>query len=950
MTLSPMKPLKAFVHKLACLQSRAWLPPALLLLALSTMFIFGGDRRGYFYRDDRHYELSAKNMAIAENLSPEHHFLMFRGQTLDAAGKPAYRLYNRFPIGSYALIKLATLPFGDDLSAKIYAARMLMLLFFSAAAFLAYLSLRRLAFNRWIALTATLLAFSSAYPLYYSDVIASEAIVDLFAILLVFHGMTIFEQEGRFRQLLAKTCIALLLGWHVYGLLLPFIAFGLMRELIKVIKALSEVSHTYGVLHQVRHLALYLARSRYITLGAVALLFGVSVLTLNFTNEYFALNRETPLTALPSFNSMINRTTEGFQEGEAYDKYAAWSNLLEIQFYRIGTMFLPYAFSPTYAELSDGEYTLPRLFVILGMAASIATLIGLPLARRYKILLASLALSGFGWAALVRYNAGFPWHNFEGVFHIGIALILISFVLLAAYRLLGERLVAALAVISLAVFALSGWRIAQPNDANAVGQEIEFHKAITSDFQLIRSMTDGKIIWPWQMYDGYLNVIGTYYLTGSGYRVIGPPYPHAPFVVTSIKADGLASLTPQNQIVFLYEWDEFQRYITEAIAPAGEPIISSDFDVYLNADTLIYVKDGCGEDDTDAPFFLAAYPVDESDLPDWARQYGFQNRDFKFQDPRFQDFGFRRSAEQCIAIRRLPDYDIARISTGQYTRQADGSKPHLWNGKFNFPNRLADDRLRRIDETIAQARAPIIGSDFDVYLDDGALIYSSDDCRIIYTKATFFLALYPVDENDLPAEARRRGFDNRDFGFHKGGFWGSDDRRCIAVAPLPDYDIARIYTGQYIQQADGSTQHLWEGDFTFPNRLADDRLRRINETIAQSGAPIISSDFDVYLSDSALIYSNDDCSISYTNASFFLALYPADESDLSAEDRQRGFDNRDFGFHKGGFWGSDERCIAVAPLPDYDIARIYTGQYIQAPDGSAQHLWEGDVHLPEITN
>ena len=950
MTLSPMKPLKAFVHKLACLQSRAWLPPALLLLALSTMFIFGGDGRGYFYRDDRHYELSAKNMAIVANLSPEHHFLMFRGQTLDEDGKPAYRLYNRFPIGSYALIKLATLPFGDDLSAKIYAARMLMLLFFAAAAFLAYLSLRRLAFSPWIALTATLLAFSSAYPLYYSDVIASEAIVDLFAILLVFHGMAIFEQEGRFRQLLAKTCIALLLGWHAYGLLLPFIAFGLMRELIKIIKALSEVSHTYGVLHQVRHLALYLARSRYITLGAVALLFGVSVLTLNFTNEYFALDRETPLTALPSFNSMINRTTEGFQEGEAYDKYADWSNLLEIQFYRIGVMFLPYAFSPTYAELSDGEYTLPRLFVILGIAASVATLIGLPLARRYKILLASLALSGFGWAALVRYNAGFPWHNFEGVFHIGIALTLISFVLLAAYRLLGERLVAALAVISLAVFVLSGWRIAQPNDANAAGQEIEFHKAITSDFQLIRSMTDGKIIWPWQMYDGYLNIIGTYYLTGSGYRVIGPPYPHAPFVVTSIKAGGLASLTPQNQIVFLYEWDEFQRYITETIAPAGEPIIRSDFDVYLNDDTLVYVKDGCGEDDTDAPFFLAAYPVNESDLPDWARQYGFENHDFRFHDPRFQDFGFRRSAEQCIVIRQLPDYDIARISTGQYIRQADGSKPPLWKGKFNFPNRLADDRLRRIDETIAQAGAPIIGSDFDVYLNDNDLIYSNDDCPVSYTKASFFLALYPADENDLSSEARQRGFDNRDFDFHAGGFWGSDDDRCIAVAPLPDYDIARIHTGQYIQRADGSTQHLWEGEFTFPNRLADDRLRRINETIAQSGAPIISSDFDVYLSDGALIYSNDDCPISYTKASFFLALYPADENDLSAEARQRGFDNRDFGFHKGGFWGSDERCIAVAPLPDYDIARIYTGQYIQAPDGSAQHLWEGDVHLPEITN
>ena len=735
-------------------------------------------------------------MAIVENLSINERFLMFTYKYLNADGKPTYSPYNRFPIGSFALIKLATLSFGEDLSAKIYAARMLMLLFFAAAALMAYLSLRRLAFSPWIALTATLLAFSSAYPLYYSDVISRESAVDVFAVLLVFHGMAIFEQEGRFRQLLAKTCVALLLGWHVYGLLLPFIALGLILSLLKT---RVDASVPILSLRQLKHTARSMLRSRYLALGVVALLFGVSVLTINFTNEYFALNRETPLTDLPSFNSMMNRTTEGFQEG--YDKYVAWSNFMERQFYRIGVMSLPYAFSPSYAELSDGDYTLPRLFVILGIATSVATLIGLPLARRYKILLASLTLSGFCWAALVRYHAGFPWHNFEGIFHIGIALTLISLVLLALHRLIGERLVVALAVISLAVFVLSGWRIAQPNDA---GQEIEFHKAITSDFQLIRSMTDGKIIWTWQMYDGYLNAIGNYYLTA--YRVIGPPYPYAPFVVTSITADGLASLTPQNQIVFLYEWDEFQRYINETVAQAGEPIIRSDFDVYLNDKTLIYVNHDCRIRYTKAAFFLAPYPTDENDLPAGARQHGFENHDFGFHES-----AFRGSDERCIAITQLPEYDIARIHTGQYIQLTDGSFERLWGDEFNLPNRLTDDRLRQINETIAQAGEPIIRSDFDVYLNDKTLIYVNHDCRIRYTKAAFFLAPYPTDENDLPAGARQHGFENHDFGFHESAFRGSDER-CIAITQLPEYDIARIHTGQYIQLPDGSFEHIWEGD------------------------------------------------------------------------------------------------------------------------------------------
>ena len=938
MTLLPPKTPSAFAHRLASLQSRAWLPPALLLLALAFAFLLGGYDHGYFdrspyYRAGTHDELSAKNMAIVENLSPEHHFLMFKRQYLDADGEPTYSLYNRFPIGSYALIKLATLPFGGNLSAKIYAARMLMLLFFAAAAVMAYLALRRLTASRWIALTATLLAFSSPFCLYYGDAITSEAIVDIFAVLLVFHGMAVFEQEGRFRQLAVKTCAALFLGWHVYALLLPFIAFGLMRELTRT---RLDGSVPPIALRQLKHTALSLLRSRYPALGVIALAFGISMLTINFTSEYFALNRETPLTELPAFRAMIYYTGVNPSLGVSRDNHREF---IERQFHRVGATFLPYAFSPTFVD-HDNKAVMLRLFVILGIAASGASLIGLLFVRRYTMLWATLALSGFCWALPMRHSTAIPSHHFEGLFYIGVALTLFSIILLCLRRLAGERLVAGLSIAALLIFAFSTLRMSQLNNSIRTAEVAELREAAVADFEVIRNTTDGKAILINSM-PGFLNreQVINYYLSGS--PILYGLGRSLDFIVTGARADGLPSLTPQNRIIFLYEWDAYHKYITESIAQASEPLIRSDFDVYLNDNSLIYVKDGCSRNDTNVPFFLAAYPVNESDLPDWARQHGFQNLDF-----RFIYNGIRQSDDRCIAITPLPDYDIARISTGQYIRQADGSKPHLWKGAFNFPNRLADDHMRRIDETIAQAREPIISSDFDVYLNNNDLIYSNDDCPVSYTKASFFLALYPADENDLSADARRRGFDNRDFGFHEGGFWRSDER-CVAVAPLPDYDIARIYTGQYIQAADGSTQHLWEGNFNFPNRLADDRLRRIDETIAQAGAPIISSDFDVYLNDGALIYSNADCRIGYTNASFFLALYPADEIDLPAEARQRGYNNRDFGFHEGGFWGSDGRCVAVAPLPDYDIARIYTGQYIQRADGSTEHLWEGDVSLNE---
>ena len=49
----------------------------------------------------------------------------------------------------------------------------------------------------------------------------------LCGVMLTFHGMVVFAQDGRFRQLLVKTCAALLLGWQVLALLLPIVILGL---------------------------------------------------------------------------------------------------------------------------------------------------------------------------------------------------------------------------------------------------------------------------------------------------------------------------------------------------------------------------------------------------------------------------------------------------------------------------------------------------------------------------------------------------------------------------------------------------------------------------------------------------------------------------------------------------------------------------------------------------
>ena len=830
LTLFAMEMPKTFAHKLAYLQSRAWLPPALLLLALSSAFIFGAERRNYFYSGLAHNKISAKSIKIAEDLSIEHYFLMFEDQTIDAEGELTYVPYNRFPIGSYALTKLAILPFGDDLSAKIYAARTLMLLFFAAAAVMAYLSLCRITSSRWIALTAALLAFSSPYCLYFNDVITSEAIVDIFGALLVFHGMAVFEQEGRFRQLLLKTCIALLFGWHLYALLLPFIALGLMRELIR---ARSGVSASPNAARSIRVAVLSLMRSRYLTLGVFALLFGVSMLTINFTNEYFAMNREIPPTELPSFRSMMYRTGVGSEARDPkwiyYAEQLRWPNFWERQLHRVGAMSLPYAFSPTFV---DRDRSLSSLFVIYGMAALGASLVGLLFITRHKILLASLTLSGFFWTLPMRHNAAQSGQTYEALLYVGIALTLLSLLLLLCRRLSGDRIIAALSVIALLVFVGSALRMSQLNNPqqtaelhktatvdfedlrrltdkgtiaqlNNPKQTAIFHKAAIADFQNIRLITNHGNFIQTAAIPGIVEWILTisYYLTG---RIHIPAHETAPtartpdFVVSGIRIDGLASLTPQNQLAFLYQWEDYHTHIDEIIdAQTNEPLARHGFDVYLNNNTLIYAKDACRQNDITEEFFLRLYPARESDLPNARKPHGFDDLDFRFQDRAV------RRGERCIAIAPLPNYDIARIYTGQYIQRPD-STARQWAVQ------LIDGELSRIDELIEQAGDPIIRSDFEAYLNDNALMYVKDGCGVADTETPFFLALYTVDESDLSAESRQHGFDNLDFRFEDRAVRRGE--RCIAVVPLPNYVIARIYTGQYIQLPDGSFEHLWEGE------------------------------------------------------------------------------------------------------------------------------------------
>ena len=91
---------------------------------------------------------------------------------------------------------------------------------------------------------------------------------------------------------------------------------------------------------------------------------------------------------------------------------------------------------------------------------------------------------------------------------------------------------------------------------------------------------------------------------------------------------------------------------------------------------MTYVKSPCAALDTRARFFLHIVPEAVEDLPADRRSYGFDNLDFYYYDHGSMPLLLVRG--KCIVERRLPDYPIASVRTGQYTP----GEGQIWKAEF----------------------------------------------------------------------------------------------------------------------------------------------------------------------------------------------------------------------------------------------------------------------------
>ena len=297
-----------------------------------------------------------------------------------------------------------------------------------------------------------------------------------------------------------------------------------------------------------------------------------------------------------------------------------------------------------------------------------------------------------------------------------------------------------------------------------------------------------------------------------------------------------------------------------------------------------------------------------------------------------------------IVITLAPDADFY-LSSRFYYRRDTPEPPRLhsiraYGGGIAFihaPNSDAyRDYYRPKYNDVEANGTPLAHSAFDIYIHNGAMYYIKEDCASLWPNisSAVFLHIFPSDRADLPADSRARGFENLDFLFDESEAFFTHtailDGNCITRRPLPDYPIARVRTGQ--NAAAGGVDE-WRVDVNPATHAA---ARAVYDSILAGdyGAPVAQSDFDVYLRGNDLAYLKEPCTEGYSDARFFLHVFPAASADLPADDRALGFANFDFQFAGHGAYLGD-KCVVERELPDYAIERIRTGQFV----GGEGRVW-----------
>ena len=121
---------------------------------------------------------------------------------------------------------------------------------------------------------------------------------------------------------------------------------------------------------------------------------------------------------------------------------------------------------------------------------------------------------------------------------------------------------------------------------------------------------------------------------------------------------------------------------------ASQPLMSSDFDIYLRNRRIFYLRNPCSEEHLQDRFFLHITPANIADLSHDQRELGFGVYDFNVSD---EGVATATSDAKCIVTRALPPFAIRSLNTGQVRREESADGEVRWIGPLWQASRSFDD-------------------------------------------------------------------------------------------------------------------------------------------------------------------------------------------------------------------------------------------------------------------
>ena len=102
--------------------------------------------------------------------------------------------------------------------------------------------------------------------------------------------------------------------------------------------------------------------------------------------------------------------------------------------------------------------------------------------------------------------------------------------------------------------------------------------------------------------------------------------------------------------------------------------------------------------------------------------------------------------------------------------------------------------------------------------------------------------------------------------------------------------------------------------------------------------PVAREHFDLYLTEDSLLYFREGCTQEDFARKISLRVVPANPIHLSGIRKNFGMDILSFYPARQGTMQND-RCLAIAPLPAYEVEAITTGQW-----NEEARFWEVSIH------